>query len=157
MKRSITLQWSDDSDHEWNDFGVIENEAHSLDDDLHAKNIYIWRRQSLDDIIENVIDAAYASVDMYGDSDIINTFAFVVSLSNLIPIHIKRVESDDLANSFISLIKTIDKKQVIYQDDLKQYHEIRPLIEYFIKKDVLELVEDKYLIKGSVLNNVSIL
>jgi len=58
---------------------------------------------------------------------------------------------------WLNIINYENGEDIIYKKDLIKYeNELKEIIRYFKDKELLEEKENKYIIKGSVLNKVSI-
>jgi len=155
----IEIIW-EDTNHEWNIFGEkIDEELIKTEyqKELEAKAIAIWRKVSLEEFIKKVIESIIAILELRNSNTIIEDFISAIILLNLIPLDIKIVFNDNEANLFLDMLKYENGEDFIYKKDLIKYEkDLKRIIEYFKDKNLIEERDDKYIIKGSVLNKVFI-
>lgn len=153
MWQDKILIWQS-TDHSWDDFGEKTQIDDSDDDDpLYAKVLTTWKKIELVDFIKRILVAASSAYKFNEEPSITTSFALVVAALNLFPLDIKYVKEDELAKKFLELIhETDDGDEYFLQQELNQYIEIKPLIDYFTAKNLLKRTGDKIIIQGKVLN-----
>ena len=155
MWKDKNLIWEETS-HNWNKLGEITTSP-KADNDLYAKGIIIWRKVSLSEFIEKVVSIFDATGEYIEDKTILTGFILSITAVSLFPFQVKIIKDDDVANKFLALIHRDKAQYFILKKDFKEsdfgkIKSLKLLIDDFIKNGVLLETDDKYVIKGKVLN-----
>jgi len=161
MWKNEILIWGDTPNSTWNDFGEITTEEFNFDNDLYAKGLIIWRKTTLGNFVENVIDFFESGREFLEDSNIITGVILTISVISFIPLNFEIIKDDDVANEFLALVKREEDKHYILKKDFEESRffkikDLNILISKFIKDEILEETDDRYNIKGKILNSIHI-
>ncbi len=150
--KDAIITW-EETEHPLDAFGVVTDApSPDFDDDpLYARPLAIWRNQSLEEIVEKTADAAAEGFEHVNDPESASGFVLAVVVLNLIPVHVKIVHENEHAFRFLELLKSDDAEDYFLRSDLDNTPEIKHLIEYFLKHDLLRADGDKLVVQGRVL------
>jgi hypothetical protein len=152
------------TNHSWDTFGIeVENEELKKilkinKNELEAKIIAIWKKLSLREFLEKVIETILEIINLRNSDTIIDDFISIITLFNIIPLEVKLVLDDEKANIFLDKVKFEEGEYFILKKDIEQYHNfLKDIVKYFIDNGLLKNQDDRYIIKGSVLNKINFL
>jgi hypothetical protein len=152
------------TNHSWDKFGIeVENEELKEvlkinKNELEAKIIAVWKKLSLKEFLEKVIETILEIINLRNSDTIIDDFISIITLYNLIPLEVKLVLDDEKANIFLDKVQFEAGEYFILKKDIDQYHnDLEDIVRYFIDNDLLKNQDDRYIIKGSILNKINFL
>jgi len=153
--REIELVWTE-TEHEWNNLGHVVKNVDLPDDDFYAKNVYIWKGVELGNVVDETVATVQNAIDFIDNPELLIGFALTVSALNLFPVYVKRIEEDDDAEKFLSLVKKVKGQYFFIASELAEHLDIKYLIEHFIKLKILKRDGNKLVVQGKILNRVHI-
>lgn len=159
MWKNEILIWEDTPNSTWNNLGEITDKEFNLDNDLYAKGLVIWRKTTLGDFVENMVNFFESGKDFLEDRNIITSFMLTISVISFVPLNFEIIKDDDVANKFLTLINRNEDRYFISKKDFEESNffkikELKNLISKLIENDILEETNDVYNIKGKVLHSI---
>lgn len=147
----IEIIWLE-TNHQWDGYGEV-SKGPELDDDLHAKGIVIWKKQSLNTLVEKISRAVKAGIKYSVDENTLAGLILTMTVVNLLPLYVKIIKDDAAAALFLRLLKSDDDgSQFFEKQDLSEPQGLVEVIEYFVNVGVLERRSDRLYVAGKVLN-----
>lgn len=146
------------ADHEWDDFGTTTEIPPELeDDDLYARPLVIWKKISFIDFVQRLVRFAYKAEKFGSNPDVIFGAALAISALNLFPMSIKIVMENEHAAAFVNLIcESDDGDQYLREDDLEDFPEVSPLIDFYVQKKLLLRKDGCLFVQGKVLRSATL-
>ncbi len=157
MWKDQVIVWQDTA-HKWNQFGEV-TELPDIDDELYAKGIVVWKKTTLGDFVDKALSLFESGKDFLEDQNILSGAMLAIATVSLVPLHIKIIKDDDIANKFLSLIKREEAqhfilKKTFNESEFGKIESLKLLIADLVNNKVLIETNEKYIINGKVLNGV---